>query len=307
MNINVWKAETVEEAIIQGNPNLEIVLSNYFKAFIVRLGDYDINLQEVNSTDLLTQQILDGIGKLEIIRKEFLSVIEIFATSNSSMLKQYLPSFFENLLCFYEAKGINLYSGTGADVLRNDHYRFFNQFLFISLTSLLLENRNFDTLKAVLHAKYKILDTTYHTLRDANFIRFRSYNYTLNQYMNTGSPQRVSVTADYIRNYSSSMEFDKLVRADILLYYISLWHHVDNIFDSVWFPELSVYNRDAQILPWMASKDYFEKAKVLFDVNTVADYKKLLEGTTENLDRMGLYRVPPVLTGLLHDTVGSEL
>ena len=240
MNTNTWSAETVVNAVTQGSPNLEIVLSNYFKAFIVRLGDHDINLQEVNSSDLLTQKILDGIVKLEVMRKEVVSVMEIFATSNSPMLKQYLPVFFENLLCFYERKSINLYSGTGADVLRNDHYRFFNQFLFISITSLLLENKNFETLRAILHAKYKIFDTSYRTLRDANFIRFRSYNYTLNQYMNTGSPKRISVTADYIRNYSPALEFDNLVRADILLYYISLWHHVDNIFDSAWFPELSV-------------------------------------------------------------------
>ncbi len=305
MNTKTWTAEAVESAVIQGNPNLEIVLSNYFKAFIMRLGDHDINLQEINSTDLLTQKILDGIEKLEVLRREFLSVVEIFATTNSPLLKQYLPSFFENLLAFYEGKGINLYSGTGADVLRNDHYRFFNQFLLISTTSMLLENKNFDTLRAILYAKYKIFDTSYHTLRDANYIRFRSYNYTLNQYMNTGSPKRVSVTADYIRNYSSSLEFDKMVRADILLYYISLWHHVDTIFDSAWFPELSVYNRDAQILPRLVSKKYFEEAKTLFDVNTVTEFKELLEGTTENLDRMGLYRVPSVLTGLLHDTVGS--
>lgn len=306
MNTKTWTAEAVESAVIQGNPNLEMVLGNYFKAFIVRLGEYDINLQGVNSTEFLNEKVLEGIGKLEEMRKEFVSVVEMFAPSNNPILSRYLPSFFEDLLVFYEERGVNLYTGTGADVLRNDHYRFFNQFLYISLTSLLLENRCFEALSALLHAKYKIYDKSYGTLRDVNFIRFRAYNYTLNQFLNKTTPKRVSVTADYIRNFSSSTDFDKFVRADILLYYMSLWNHVDSIFDSAWFPELSVYNRDMQILPHMVSKKYFEKAKVLFSVNTVAEYKKLLETTTDKLDRQGLYRVPQLQAGLLHDTVGSE-
>ena len=306
MHSTPWTSDAVVNAVLNDSSNLEIVLSNYFKAFIERLGEYDINLQGVNTTELLTKKVLDGIEKLEVMRKEFISVVEIFAPSNNPILSRYLPVFFEDLLVSYEERGVNLYTGTSADVLRNDHYRFFNQHLFISLTSLLLENRCFETLSVLLHAKYKVYDKLYGKLRDVNFIRFRAYNYTLNQFLNKTTPKRVSVTADYIRNFSSSTDFDKFVRADILLYYMSLWNHVDSIFDSAWFPELSVFNRDIQILPHMVSKKYFEKAKVLFDVNTVADYKKLLETTTDKLDRQGLYRVPQLQAGLLYDTVGSE-
>jgi hypothetical protein len=306
MHSTPWTSDAVVNAVLNDSSNLEIVLSNYFKAFIERLGEYDINLQGVNTTELLTKKVLDGIEKLEVMRKDFISVVEIFAPSNNPILSRYLPVFFEDLLVSYEERGVNLYTGTSADVLRNDHYRFFNQHLFISLTSLLLENRCFETLSVLLHAKYKVYDKLYGKLRDVNFIRFRAYNYTLNQFLNKTTPKRVSVTADYIRNFSSSTDFDKFVRADILLYYMSLWNHVDSIFDSAWFPELSVYNRDIQILPHMVSKKYFEKSKVLFDVNTVADYKKLLETTTDKLDRQGLYRVPQLQAGLLYDTVGSE-
>lgn len=305
MDTTVWTAEAVEKAVLQDNSNLEIVLCNYFKAFLVRLSEYDINLQEVNSVDMLTQKILDGIEKLEVMVREFISVVEIFATGNHSILTRRLPTFIENLICSYDERGIVLLAGENPDVLRNDHYRFFNQFLFISLTSLLLENKNFETLKAVLHAKFKIYDRAYHILRDVNFIRLYSYNYTLNQHLNTSSPQRVSVTADYVLKYSTPAQFDKLIRADILLYYISLWHHTDGIFDSTWIPELGVYVSDPQILPFMASKAYFEQAKTLFGVETVDEYKELLDITRDTLDRSRFYRVPSVQTGLLSETVGS--
>lgn len=305
MNTSVWTAKNVLNAITQGNPNLEIVVSNYFKVYIVRILDYDIHVQGISSIEQLYQKILEGIEKLEDLRKEFLSVIEIFATSNDSLLTKYLPSFFENLLNAYEEQGINLLTGTSADVLRNDHYRFFNQFLFISIVEKLLENKCFDTLKSILYARFKVYNRQYGMIRDVNFKRYREYNYTLNEFLNTESNKRLSVTADYIRKYSTPAYFERLIKADILLYYISLWHQTDDIFDTNWYPELSVYNHQPQILPFMVSMSYFEKAKVIFGVNTIEEYKQLLSETADTLERSGVYRVPSLKTGLLYDTVGS--
>lgn len=306
MNVNVWTAEAVSNAILNGNTNLEMVFGNYLKAFIVRLGQYDIRLEDTNSVDQLNQKVLDGIVQLEELRREFLSVIEMFATSNHPALVRFLPDFFQKLFDFYEEMGVNLYAGTTPDVLKNDHYRFFNQFLFVSLTALLVNNQCFESLAAILHAKFKVYNRTYQNIQDVNFIRLRTYNYTLNQYLNTGVQKRVSVTADYIRGFSTPDDFDKAIKADILLYYMSLWYHTrDNIFDTSWIPELSVYNRDVMVLPLLASKDYFEKAKVLFEVKTVDEFKKLLDNTNDSLDRMGVYKIPRLNDGLVYNKVGS--
>jgi len=306
MYTKIWTVEDVVNAITQGNSHLDIVISNYFRTFIERLGGYEINLQSLSSVDDLNQKIIEGITQLEELRKEFLSVIEIFASSNHTCLKTYLPGFFKNLIVFYEEHGINLYSGTSADALRNDHFRFFNQFLFISVTSILLENQCFEVLRDIIKERYRVFNQSYGIIRETNFIRFRSYNYTLNQNLNTNSPQRISVTADYIRNLSGQVVFEKLIRADILLYYLSLWNHTKDIIDSSWFPELSVYNKSKEILPYMSSMAYFERAKVLFGVNSVNEYKKLIETTADNLERSGLYKVPMLSVGLMYDIVGRE-
>lgn len=306
MNVNVWTADAVSNAILNGNSNLEMVLGNYLKAFVVRLGQYDIRLEDTNSVDQLNQKVLDGITQLEELRKEFLSVIEMFATINHPDLVRFLPDFFQKLFDFYEELGINLYAGNTPDALKNDHYRFFNQFLFISLTALLINNRCFEALAAVLHAKFKVYNRTYQNIQDLNFVRLRGYNYTLNQYLNTGVQKRVSVTADYIRTFSTPADFDKMIKADILLYYMSLWYHTkDIILDTSWIPELSVYNRDVMVLPLLVSKSYFEKAKSLFEVITVDEFKKLLDGTNDSLDRMGVYRIPRLNDGLVYNKVGS--
>lgn len=300
----IWTSDVVVNAVLNDSSNLEIVLSNYFKSFIARMGDYDIKLQDINSTNSLNDKVLHGIDELEGMRKEFISVVEIFAPSEHELLSKYLPTFFENLLIFYEENGINLYTGTSVDVLRNDHYRFFNQFLFISLTALLVENKCFDILANILHARFKVFSRSYGKIFEKNFVHFQRYNYTLNQNLNVGA-KRLSVTADYMLNYSDESKFDRLIKADILLYYISLWYHTDDIFGSHWFPELSVYNRNVQVLPMMVSKDYFEHAKVMFGVNSVEEYKRLLKNTKETIDRGVAHRVPMLQDGLLYDTVAT--
>lgn len=305
MDRNVWTQKAVLNSVLQNNANLEIVLSNYLSCFIERLRDYDINLEGIKTIEELHQKVVDGIESLDEMRKELLSVVEIFATSRHPLLQRYLPKFFSDLLNHYEEAGVNLYSGRSADVLRNDHYRFFNQFLMVSLTSLLLDNCCFKALNSVLHTKFAVFDKSLGQARELNYIRFRTYNYTLNEFLNTNSPKRISVTADYMMRYSSQFEFSKLIRADILLYYLSLWYHTDDIFDRYWHPELSVYNRESEILPFIASKGYFDEAKELFDVKNITEYRSKLDNTVEQLQRNGLFRVPLLKVGLLYERVGS--
>lgn len=305
MDKNIWTAEAVQNAVLQDSQNLELVFSNYLKAFVEQMGDYDNSLEGISSIDQLHQKVVDGIALLEPRRKELLSVVEMFAASKHPFLEKYLPVFFEKLLNFYEEQGVTLYTGTGADVLRNDHYRFFNQFLFISLTATLIENRCFEALRSILHTKYLVFYKSYGMVREVNFMRFREYNYTLNEFLNTNSPKRISVTADYIYKYSDKPFFGKLVKADILLYYISLWNPSSEMLDPYWYPELSVYNREKFILPNLVSKRYFEEAKVLFGVDSVQQFRELIDATEDRLQRGGVYRVPQLRDGLMYASVGS--
>lgn len=305
MDKNKWTAEAVSDAVLRNNDYLEIVVSNYLMTFIERLEEYDINLQDITNVDQLYQKVQEGIEKMEPMRKEFLSVVEIFVPSKHPFLKRYLPVFLEKLLNFYEEHGINLYTGTSTDLLRNDHYRFFNQFLLISLTAMLVEYRCFDALQAILRSKYVVYYNDYRMAREVNFMRFREYNYTLNEFLNTNQPKRLSVTADYMYKYAS-VGFEKLIKADILLYYMSLWNSSKEMLDPFWYPELSVYNRNKSVLPNLVSKKYFDDTKVLFGVDTVKQFKDLLDNTDDSLQHNALYRVPQLKDGLMYNAVASE-
>ena len=104
----------------------------------------------------------------------------------------------------------------------------------------------------------------------------------------------------------ASVGFEKLIKADILLYYMSLWNSSKEMLDPFWYPELSVYNRDKSVLPNLVSKKYFDDTKVLFGVDTVKQFKDLLDNTDDSLQHNGLYRVPQLKDGLMYNAVASE-
>ncbi len=118
------------------------------------------------------------------------------------------------------------------------------------------------------------------------------------------SLNRVSITADKMKQYASIVNFDEMVKADILLCYMSLFYPGDgSIFDK-WFPELSCYNGHVEILPKMRSMRYFNKAKVLFGVDSVEEYKTKIEGLKDDIQNDGYHRIPNIKSGLSYEEVG---
>ena len=142
--------------------------------------------------------------------------------------------------------------------------------------------------------------------REISFIRFRTYNYTLNQYKNDRHQlSRVSVVADTMKQHAVKVRFDDMVRTDLLLYYLSLIYPSKDSLELYWFPELSVYNQQFFVLPKLASLRYFNKAKVMFGVSTVEEYKNLVS-TIKEPERQNIYHNVPIASkGLLFEEVGT--
>lgn len=73
-----------------------------------------------------------------------------------------------------------------------------------------------------------------------------------------------------------------------------------------WYPDCSIYNHDAEVLPKLASKRFFEKAKMLFGVNTVDEYKELVSSLNDpNYHNDGYHVIPSILKALSLDTVAT--
>lgn len=303
------KIDVIKKGIIEGNPHLNLLIADYFDALLDGLLSYKIDYMTLPQNNTFKDVVVQGIEDISLLEKDFIEFLKVIAKSKEYCTAELFVDFFERLLQFYNDNGINLYTGDTINSYALDNYRFFNQDLFLNFVSSLVEYKRFDVLSGVISARFIITSSGYYgEAESVNYIRFREYNYTLNEFVNNTYPNRhYSVTADYIRKYASDNSFDNLVKADILLYYLSLIYPGDTFLDRIWYPELSFANHHPQILPKLISKRYFELSKCLFGVDTVDEFKKLLLKLTDSIQQMnnGVQGVPNIKIGLLYDSVAT--
>lgn len=299
-------ASRILEAINGGNIHLDLLLDDYFSKVIGGLSSYRIDYHSFNSVESLLDTIEACTKDIDSLKEDFVYVLSKVIKSKKACTPDLMCEFFRNLLKYYSNLGINLYTSKDTQAISFDPFRYFNQAVFISFAALSLNCRRFDLLASVTEDRYTVNNQFGRNSGELlNFIRFREYNYTLNEYRNNGNPRRISATADYIISHSKQIPGNDMISADLVVYYLSLIHSGDSFLEKYWFPELSCYNENNEILPELRYAGFFAQAKVLFGVNSVEEYRMLLDSIDNQMNQNSMFRVPPIKTALLYDTVGS--
>lgn len=301
--------ESIKKGIVEGNPHLDLLIENYLDTFFDGFLSYRIVLSNLPQDRSFVKVVVKGIEDIVPMKDNFIEFVRVIIKSKTYCTSDLFVSFFERLLQFYNDNDIILYTGNDLTSYSFDNYRFFNQDLFITLVAFLLDAQRFDVLSGILSSRLIITSNRrFGTAESVNYIRFREYNYTLNEFVNETYPNKhYSVTADYIKRFETKMPFENLIKADILLFYLSVLYPGDNFLDRFWYPELAVYNHQLQVLPKLISKRYFDLCKCLFGVNTVEEYKKLLLNLNDAIRQLGTgaHGVPSIKEGLLYDFVAT--
>lgn len=301
------KVKLITKAIYENSKVTGLLISDYIDLYIGSLLEYKIDERSLNSDNFI-DVIDESINNMIPLRDDFIDFAKLIIRTQENA-SEILVSVFEKMVQFYEDSKINLYEGENLRDMSFDNYRYFNYDLYVSLSALLVKEEKFAILKELVCRHYCILTDSYvRRMNEVSFMHFRSYNYTLNKYKNNrNGGGRVSVVADEVKRNSKNISFHDKVSADILLYYLSLMYPSNNMMERFWFPELCPYNNYVEVLPKLASKRYFEKAKILFDVATVQEFKTKITSYEEPNIRDGYRRVPAMKAGLSFDSVCSIL
>lgn len=303
------KITTIKKGISEGNHHLDLLIDDYLNSFFDGFLQYKINDKELPQDRTFKDVVVKGIEEIVPLKEDFLEFVSVIIRSKLYCTSELFVGFFERLLQFYNDNDINLYTGDDLTSYSFDNYRYFNQDLFISLVALLIDVQRFDVLSGIISARLIITSNRrFGTAESVNYIRFREYNYTLNEFVNeTYQNKRYSVTADFMKKYASRLPFENLIKADILLFYLSVIYPGDNFLDRFWYPELAVYNQQLQVLPKLISTRYFNSCRCLFGVNTVEEYKRLLLNLNDAIQqlRVSMHGVPNIKEGLLFDSVAT--
>lgn len=300
------KVSTIKNSLINNKENSIILIKDYLDTFIESLLSFKLELAEISSANII-EKVEKGINELQALKNDFIEFTQILVKNSNSDYSEILITFFEDLIQFYEDNDLRLVSGTGLNDLAVDNFRFFNYDFFLSFSSILIENNKFKLLAAIVQTDFIVVRKWNKKAEATNFQEFRKYNYTLNEFKNQSvNPKRVSVVADLIRKYATILKFENLKRADIVLYYISLFYPNKTAFSEKWFPETSCYNSfHFEVFPKIISKRYFEKIKFLFDVENVEELKTKLEELEEKDNiQTGYFKIPSIKSGFKFEEMG---
>lgn len=298
------KVTVLRKSIVKDSSNISFLIEDYLDSFINALKEYKVNYHEVNNDNFISL-VENHIVSMQPLKQDFIDFVTSIARLKECTGKLFVE-FFEKWLQFYEDEEISLFEDNSTAGVANDHFRFFNYDVFLSFAATMLENARYDILHEVVTSPLYVEKRNYRTERvmPCRFMAFRKYNYTLDKYKNERyNLRRVSITADLVSQYAQKLNMRSLVQTDILLYYLSLIYPSTSLMEGIWYPTTGCYNHNVEILPRLVAKRYFEKAKMLFGVNDVTEFKKILDKVKDKQLNDGYYRIPSIKQGLLYDKV----
>lgn len=304
------KVSTIKNALINERKNAPLLIKDYLETFVLAVGTFDIKDDEITTTNY-DELVLKRIEDLIVLRNDFIDFIDVYTTHSLVIDSELLHRFFEKLIEHNLNNDSRDYSSNTLGYLKADSRKFFYYELFLTFTAMLLEKERFEELAYILQTPFIVEYKNSGEMMELSFTEFRHFVSTLNEHRNKKyNMNRVSVTADTIKQRASEkMKFEKLVEADILLYYISLLFPHKNAYFYNWFPETSCYRsyRPA-ILAKSISERYFNKIKVLFGVTNkqelVARVDEIIKNNEDNIQR-GYYNIPSIKAGLRIDDIGK--
>ena len=106
----------------------------------------------------------------------------------------------------------------------------------------MLKHQRFDIIRDVVSADFCILfNRMGREVMPLNYVEFQKYNYTLDRFKkNLTNSNLISEAATLLKSKMDGKLFEKMVEADILLYYLSLVYvKTEEVYD-MWYPELSI-------------------------------------------------------------------
>lgn len=256
-------------------------IKSYLRQFIEGVVYYKVeDISEYQ--DSFIEEVERRINALSPLRENFMNFLDLILDTKHFTSDLFLD-FFEELFRAYEVNDIDLAEGRDLGYLLNDHFRFFNKMLFLQISNFLLKNKQFAILKDIVKATWMINMKRYGISQSHSFLSFRKYNRTLDEYKNEKyGLNAVSVEGRLMKEILKG-DFDDVMNTDIILYYLSLIHvHLDRFGRmGYWYPQLAIYNRSMEIMPRLKDDRYFNKAKVLFDVQNREEFISLLERIKE--------------------------
>ena len=298
------------DGIKQGAPNSIGFLRDYLDA----LSDNFENLRLAQKNDPEFDNIVvRSIEGFLPVRNEYVEVIRSIAQSNVAEAHiEAVHRFFERVASYLNTPPKGARSWSSLDF---DNYRFIISELFLYTVSLLLRYERYSFAALLLNSKYYVEDRAEYG-RDAmhNFgVLWRQADSLENRNVRL-QLKKVSVRAELLeqRSHASGVDFRYLMQGDFTLFLRDAKFAVESRHYVQWWPETLIYgsrlNAPFEIYARAESKRYFDKLKIVFDIQMKDEFADLVESFRKKqlgLPRSGSYWAPDPIILMNYEKLAS--
>ncbi len=274
------------DAIKNGKSYTDGALSEYFDSIAVGLEKFRITKYEGEFDD----EVIRNIEQFIPLRNELLEVFNCLCQyRNTAETHKLLHRFFEKTISYYERpEGVNNWKGWDFD-----NYKFVIHELFLYCIGIMLKNECFNAVSYMVNNRFyvaKYAEYGKETMHD--FSIFREYIESLESRNNRLGLNRLSLHSDLLkqRNVALIITFDQLMQADFVLYIRDCMESIKRKGYQNWFPVTLLYKIHSdslfEIFARSESKKYFEKIKLMFEIEQKEEFTIILDAYKNNkIDR----------------------
>lgn len=301
-SIHIPIVEEIENSIKKNEPSQ--YTKNFYDNFLKQIEEIGYVKSDGPNFD---EKVIESINSWTELRDDFIKFFSLIVESSEYFKIETFHNFLEKLLKYNE-KPESLKSWVGYEW---DNYQFILMELFLHVSAVLIQKEKFEYLSYIIKNSYLIEDYNTGKYIQLSFPYFENYITSLDDMRNKRLKlKRVSVTADLLTERANIPPIDKkmIIETDLILYYLSIFHGKTR----KWIPRCSVYWRYRStaigIFNKLVSKKYFEKMKILFNVENTNDLKSKLDSyaSTEHNWRVSYpLEVAPIKSAFNYDEIGK--
>lgn len=258
---------------------LDIII-NDFEKLRIKYKEEDVE----NYDDLVIESITNFIP----IRNELIEIFKLMSLYGfDDVILDQIHNFFESVTPFLD-KPENAQSHREWDY---DNYKFIVQELFLYFIGILLKNEKFLIISKLLLKRYYSGDQDYGESIMLHFSKFRNYLSSMEHRNVRLKSGRLSLKADILKDRAQSVgiNFNYIMQADFILFIRGLFDSLQYDEKFYWFPDTLLYTshwpRAFEIFTKSESTSYFDNLKIIFNIKSKEDFKKIFE-LLKNNDRL---------------------
>lgn len=273
--------EKFHKVIAERPEMLNSLIKEFFEEYLKELEKYENNFEVKRQTDLIAG-ICENLEGYELLKYNFVKFLKnMMVATYTPINSDIILEFLSNLKSFTYKIEINSNFNQSVRVSLDIIVRE----IFLYFIAFSLKNQNYSLIGDLLHSNYHFINPFFPSQENHYFVDFDNRGQIHTNDCLEGIFEEDNGSAYgklLIKRLPPQLNETFLIDADLLCCYVSFLDY--DKFSKDWFPFTYIFKKDLfEFFVKMTYYNFFEKVKVIFDVETKSDFEKKVK-SSKNTD-----------------------